>query len=539
MKLIDQMKARGIVPKAVMYARFSSDNQREESVDAQIRAMKKFCLDNEVAVVGEYIDKARSATTDDRPEFQRMIEDSKLGNFNIVLVHKLDRFSRNRRDSLNYKSKLKCNRVDVVSVLENLDDSPESVIMESLFDGMAEYYSRNLSREVMKGLQENALKCKSNGGRPPFGFRVNKETQTYEIVEEEARAVRFMFESISQGKSYDHIIRELDRQGFKTRDGNPFGKNLIHEMLKNEKYRGVYIYNRRASKDALGKFNSRANKFDDEIIKIEDGMPRIVSDELWQSVNKLMISRKRLKDYSGKKIRAYLLTGKIFCGNCGSTYCGSTRYAGKTKTPYSSYSCSKRQRHSGVDCKTREIRMEYIDDYVLREILRVVLADERIPALVKGYQDAYAERRSDAGDEIKAIRAAIKVCEQKIANIIQVISTTGSPALVNALEALETDKARLECELNSAESNMRSSVLTEEEIRQAYVKARELFLQGDYETKRQLINLYLDKVLVYDDYVEVYINALPDYIRQRLIKKFRSEDHNALVAEISGRGDGT
>lgn len=107
--------------------------------------------------------------------------------------------------------------------------------------------------------------------------------------------------------------------------------------------------------------------------------------------------------------------------------------------------------HSGLDCKTKEIRMEYIEDYVLREILRVVLADDRIPALVRSYQDAYAQRKSGATDELKAIRAAIKVCEQKIANIIQVISTTGSPTLVNALEGLETEKAKLESELIAAE----------------------------------------------------------------------------------------
>ena len=191
-------------------------------------------------------------------------------------------------------------------------------------------------------------------------------------------------------------------------------------------------------------------------------------------------------------------------------------------------------------CKTENIcKHSAKHGYVLREILRVVLADDRIPALVRSYQDAYAQRKSGATDELKAIRAAIKVCEQKIANIIQVISTTGSPTLVNALEGLEAEKAKLESELIAAESNMRTSVLTEDEVKAAYIKARELFLQGDYETKRQLINLYLDKVLVYDDYVEVYINALPDYIRQKLIKKFRSEGVYALTAEISGRGDGT
>ncbi len=537
MKIIEQMKARGIVPKAVLYARFSSDNQRDESIDAQIRAMTKFCRENEVIVMEHYFDRARSATTDDRPEFLRMINDSKQRQFNIVLVHKLDRFARNRYDSSRYRNQLKKNGVLLVSVLENFDDSPESIIMESLLEGMAEYYSKNLSREVTKGHHENALQCKHNGGRPPFGFRVNPETQLYEIDEDEANAVRFIFQSFDEGKSYDYIINELNRLGYKTRDGNPFGKNLIHEMLKNEKYRGVYIYNRRAAKGPDGKFNSHQNKFDDEIVRIQDGMPRIVSDELFESVNRILCSRKRLKNYSGKK-HTYLLTGKIFCGNCGSAYSGGTRRSGKkNKTEYSSYTCSTKHRYSGIKCKNKEIRREYIEDYVLREILRVVLSDEKIPTLVKKYQDYYAMKLGGSDGELNTLRSRIKEAECKIKNLVSVIASTGSTALLSALTEQESEKARLESELAIAESNLRASVLTEEEITAAYKNARELFLEGSVEAKRQLISLYLDKVLVFDDYVEVYLNALPLYIREKLIKKYRNPSKNTQIAEIFGRGD--
>ncbi len=537
MKIIEQMKARGIVPKAVLYARFSSDNQRDESIDAQIRAMTKYCRENEVIIMEHYCDRARSATTDDRPEFLRMINDSKQRQFNIVLVHKLDRFARNRYDSSRYRNQLKKNGVLLVSVLENFDDSPESIIMESLLEGMAEYYSKNLSREVTKGHHENALQCKHNGGRPPFGFRVNPETQLYEIDEDEANAVRFIFQSFDEGKSYDYIINELNRLGFKTRDGNPFGKNLIHEMLKNEKYRGVYIYNRRAAKGPDGKFNSHQNKFDDEIVRIQDGMPRIVSDELFESVNRILCSRKRLKNYSGKK-HTYLLTGKIFCGNCGSAYSGGTRRSGKkNKTEYSSYTCSTKHRYSGIKCKNKEIRREYIEDYVLREILRVVLSDEKIPTLVKKYQDYYAMKLGGADGELNTLRSRIKEAECKIKNLVSVIASTGSTALLSALTEQESEKARLESELVIAESNLRASVLTEEEITAAYKNARELFLEGSVEAKRQLISLYLDKVLVFDDYVEVYLNALPLYIREKLIKKYRNPSENTQIAEIFGRGD--
>ena len=155
--------------RVALYARFSSDNQRAESIDAQIRAMKKYCQENHYLIVETYVDEAKSATSDKRPAFQQMIKDSDKKLFDVLLVHKQDRFSRNRYDSAMYKNRLKRNGVTVFSVLEKLNDSPESVIMESLLEGMSEYYSKNLSREVMKGLNEKAQKCKHTGGKPPQG----------------------------------------------------------------------------------------------------------------------------------------------------------------------------------------------------------------------------------------------------------------------------------------------------------------------------------------------------------------------------------
>ena len=528
-KIIEQMKMRGVVPKAVLYARFSSDNQRDESIDAQLRAMTKFCQDNEVVMVGEYVDRAKSATTDDRPEFLRMISDAEQKNFNIVLVHKLDRFARNRFDSSNYRNKLKKQNVSLVSVLENLDDSPESIIMESLLDGMAEYYSKNLAREVRKGHNENALQCKHNGGRPPFGFKVNPETQCYEIDENEAEAVRYIFNSISEGKSYNAVIADLNAKGFRTRSGNLFGKNSLYDMLHNEKYKGVYIYNRRAAKDADGKFNSRLNKFDDEIIRIEGGMPRIIDDELFESVNKIITSRKRLKSYGGST-QKYLLTGRIFCGNCGSAYCGGIRYSGKKHTPYVSYTCSSKQRQAGVKCRTKEIRREYIENFVLNEILRAILSDENIPRIVSYYQDFCTRQNKSAINEMTLLSDKLDDCEGRIKNLVSVISKSGNVSLISALEEAEAEKVQLLSDIAKTEKNTKASVLTEDEITEAYKRARKLFADTSTEQKRQLINLYLDKVLIFDDYVEVYVNTLPITIRERLIKSFKKRERIKLLA---------
>lgn len=161
--------------RAAIYARYSSDNQREESIDAQIRAIKAYAEREGHSIVKIYTDEAKSATTDNRPQFQQMIADSSSGFFDCVIVHKLDRFARDRYDSAIYKRKLKINGVSVLSVLENLDGSPESIMLESVLEGMAEYYSKNLAREVMKGMSETAYQCRHTGGTPPLGYDVDKK----------------------------------------------------------------------------------------------------------------------------------------------------------------------------------------------------------------------------------------------------------------------------------------------------------------------------------------------------------------------------
>ena len=162
---------------AVIYARYSSDNQREESIEGQLRECMEYCKKNGMVVVKEYIDRAFSAKTDHRPDFQRMIKDSAKGLFDVVVVWKLDRFARNRYDSAHYKAALKKNGVRVVSAKENIADGPEGIILESMLEGMAEYYSAELSVKVIRGHTENALKCKYNGGTPTFGFIIDANKQ--------------------------------------------------------------------------------------------------------------------------------------------------------------------------------------------------------------------------------------------------------------------------------------------------------------------------------------------------------------------------
>lgn len=331
--------------KAAAYARYSSDNQREESIEAQLRAIREYCERNRIQLVKIYTDEARSATTDDRPGFLQMIQDSSKGLFSAVIVHKLDRFSRDRYDSAFYKRQLKKNGVRLISVLENLDDSPESIILESVLEGMAEYYSRNLAREVMKGMRETALQCKHTGGKPPLGYNVAPD-KTYIINEHESRIVQTIFEMYAAGSGYNEIILKLKQEGCKTQTGRPFGKNSIHDILINEKYRGVYIFNR-SEKKINGKRNHHKSKSEDDIIKIEGGMPRIIDDKTWKAVQARMKKNKR-GPAANKAKETYLLSGLIYCGKCGGAMVGNRRYSGRNKDLYVTYECSTRKDRKSV-----------------------------------------------------------------------------------------------------------------------------------------------------------------------------------------------
>ncbi len=508
MTAIDKMKSRGIIPKAVLYARFSSDNQREESIEAQLRAMHEYCQRTGVIVAHEYCDRAKSATTDDRPEFLSMISDAKEHDFDFVVVHKLDRFSRNRYDSAHYKRELRKNGVSLLSVLEQMDDSPESVILESVLEGMSEYYSKNLAREVMKGMRETALKCQALGGKPPYGYKVDPITRRYEVDEYEAEAVRLIFQRVCEGIGYNEVITELNHLGYKTRNDNPFGKNSITEILRNEKYKGIYIFNRAASHDHSRKRNNHQSKPDDEIIRIPGGMPELVDEKTFDRVAVIIKERSHNAPHKRAK-ESYLLVGKIFCGLCGSAFNGNRQHCGQNKKLLVTYRCAKHHNHGDLHCRNKAINRNYIEDFVLKRIGEIVFSEERIPQLIAAY---YASHEELAGDGVKSLGLLYehrKDLQRQIDNIVSVITQTGSPALLKNLETLESDKQALMMQIEHEEANLIANRLNEQEIIAAYHRAQELYQNGSLPQKKQLLNLYLKHVDVYPEYVQIQLHKIP------------------------------
>ncbi len=308
---------------AACYIRVSTEDQVEYSPDAQLRAMKKYCSDNDLLLPKEFvfIDEGISGrSAKKRPAFQNMIKTAKIKPkpFDIILVHKFDRFARSREDSVVYKSMLRSELgIRVVSVTENIGDDKMSVIMESMLESMAEYYSLNLSDEVKKGMSEKAKK----GGvqtKASFGYRV--ENNKFVPDEAEAPYVKEIFESFVGGEGYGSIARRMNARGIKTHRGNKFEQRTIRYIIGNPVYIGTLRWT------PSGKVERNTPSSD--TIFLENQHEPLVTREVWDAAqekrNKLLLnSRKYLKNYSGV---SYWLSGLLVCDNCGKTLSRAGKY---------------------------------------------------------------------------------------------------------------------------------------------------------------------------------------------------------------------
>ena len=341
----------------VIYARYSSDNQREESIDGQLRECRAFAEKNGIRVIDSYIDRALSAKTDNRPSFQQMIKDSSKGLFDVVIVWKLDRFARNCYDSAHYKSILRKNGVKVISATEAISEGAEGILLESLLEGMAEYYSVELAEKTLRGMTENALACKSNGGIPPIGY-VFLENLYYQIDPVLAPIVVRAYERYLDGATIKEITKEINAKGIRSRRGKEISENTVSLMLHNRKYIGEY-------------------RFRDVVVT--NGIPAIVSRDLFDRdrVQERMASNRKTPA-KHKAQEEYLLTTKLFCGKCKCMMAGESGTS-QNETTYRYYKCPGVKYHRGCDKKT--VRKDWIEDRVIQQIKAVIFDDDLIEKL--------------------------------------------------------------------------------------------------------------------------------------------------------------
>jgi len=312
----------------VIYARFSSHAQNEQSIEGQLRTCYEFAERNGYKVISEYIDRAISGTgAENRPEFQRMIADAAKRQFQGILVYQLDRFARNRYDSATYKAKLKKNGVKVLSARENISDDASGVLMEAVLEGMAEYYSVELGQKIRRGMELNAEKCRAIGS-VSLGYAVDENKQII-LDENNAAIVVNIFDMYLSGKTMADIIRYLNDNNIKTSQGNVYNKNSIRRILTNKRYRGIYTF-----KDK----------------EIPGGVPQIIEDEKFEEVQKLMEKNKKAPARAKAVDENYLLTTKLFCGFCEAAMTGVSGTSKQGKN-HQYYQCVTNRRKCGCDKK--------------------------------------------------------------------------------------------------------------------------------------------------------------------------------------------
>ena len=435
---------------AVIYARYSSDSQREASIEGQLRDCKDYAEKNGITVVGTYIDRAYSAKTDDRPDFQRMIKDSGKKIFDVVLVWKLDRFARNRFDAVNYKYQLEKNGVHLVSVMEPISQGPEGIMVESMLIGMAEYYSAELALKVARGERENALQCKYNGGVVPLGFTIGKEDRLYHIDPETAPIVQEIFTRYADGEPAEKIAASLNERGLRTRTGKPFVKNSFFQIFRNRRYIGEYRY-----KD----------------IVTPGGIPAIVDQDLFDRVQQRFEQNRIAHGRPAKEDVSYLLTTKLFCGKCGTLMGGEsgTSHMGNT---YYYYKCGNAKRHGKAHCDLKAIRKEPLERFVVDTAIKVIFSDEIIERLI----DLVMEAQQKENTRLPVLKEQLRDTEKRLANL---------------LEAIE------------------KPVLTREWIRFWLEKFRKGDV-GSTEHQRQIIDTFVNSVYVFDDRVVLNFNFTDD-----------------------------
>lgn len=465
----------------VIYARYSAGpRQTDQSIDGQLRVCTEFCKQRGLTVVDTYCDRHISGRTDERPEFQRLIADAKAHKFEAVVVYKTDRFARNKYDSAIYKRELRRNGIQIFYAAEAIPEGPEGIILESLMEGLAEYYSAELAQKIKRGLNESALKCQSLGSGRPLGYTVD-EQKHFQIDPESSQAVKTIFEMYIKGESNATICDYLNARGLRTSQGNLFNKNSINRIIKNRKYIGEYRYND---------------------IVVEGGMPAIISKETFCLAQAEMERRRTHRAPVSPKAE-YLLAGKLFCGHCKGPMQGVSG-TGKSGNKWYYYYCAN-TRGKERTCDKKQVSRDRLEKAVVDFTVRYILQEDVLEELSKKVYAAQ-ERQNNTASEIAFYKKKLAENKKAIANILRAIESGAmTQALPARLQELENEQTVIQGELSYLKGARLA--FTEDQILFAllqHLDPRPGESEQDYH--RRIITDFVSEVYLYDDRMLIYFN---------------------------------
>lgn len=454
----------------VIYARYSSSNQTEQSIEGQLDVCSKYAKENNLHIVNTYIDRAMTGTNDNRPDFQKMLSDSERENWEVVLVYAIDRFGRDSVEIAINKHRLKKNGKMLISATqrtsENLDGTInlDGILLENIYIGMAEYYSKELAQKIRRGLRESRKKGQFCGGTIPYGYYA-KDKHLYED-EEKAEIIRFIFDEYAHGTTIKNLQKKLNANGY-LHYGKPFSSGCLYHILRNEKYAGITNINGES-------FNL---------------YPALVSQETFDTVRKRVDANK----YGKTGVEdVYLLKGKIRCGYCGHSMGARCTTSNGKKVRY--YKCR------GTDnlksgCKKTSIRKHFLEKFILDHICETLSSGEESEKIISHIME-YQEKQTKDRPEIKTLEKEKKQTETALHNVMAaieqgIVSNTTAARLQELESKLEEIDKRL-----LIEKSKTIYTLSKAEVKAFYKTALELEPQ-------MLINYLVDEIIMYNDSVEI------------------------------------
>ena len=461
---------------AVAYARYSSAGQRDVSIEQQLADIRSFAKREGYTIVHEYADHARSGfkNTSARTAFQSMISAAADGSYDTIIAWKVDRFGRNREDSAIYKGKLRRFGVRVLYAMEPIPEGSAGVLLEGMLEATAEWYSRQLSENVTRGMTDNAMKCLYNGTRI-IGYSRGSDGR-YAINPDQAATVRSIFDLYSSGWSASRISRHLNAHGLRTSRGCAWNSESVMRVISNERYTGVYIWGD---------------------IRVPDGMPAIVDRSTWEEAQ-------HMKKKSGRHIEQgnidFLLTGKAFCGHCGAAMIGDSGTS-KNGTRHYYYTCQSRKARKV--CAKKSVHKDALEDRVVSFVLDVVLSDPQIEQTADAVMQLQAEELKHS--PLSSMEAEYEETKKKIQNINNAIAAgiwnSSTSAMLKELE-------------DSAESLRVSIEMMRYSQSQLMDRERVIFFLRHFATgdrndphfRRHVIDTFINSVFVYDDHLRIVIN---------------------------------
>lgn len=453
----------------VDYARYSSHNQKEASIEQQVAACQQKAKELGITLIESYEDRAITGKTDKRPSFQRMMKDAEKGKFKYVIAWKSNRIGRNMLEAMMNEAKLQSWGVRVLYVEESFDDTAAGRFALRSMMNVNQFYSENMAEDIKRAMFDNANNCKVTNGNLPFGYKAD-ENLKYIIDEPKDAIVREIYSRVACGEAFVDIASSLNTRGIKTSTGAKWGRSSFHSILKNERYRGIYIYSD---------------------VRIEGGIPRIVSDELFFKVQEVLKTKKNAQGRH-RVFGDYLLTGKLFCGHCNAPMTG---YSGTSKsgTLHHYYVCQKkRTEHT---CKKDNVRRDDIEIAVAKAIRDYALQ----PDIIEWIADMTVEnnKKQEESSHIAILQNSLDEAKKGIKNIMTAIEQgIITETTKDRLLELEGEQAKLNAQISAAKADIISVP------REDLISGLSLFRDGDFRNKQyiaRLFDTFLVAVYLYDN----------------------------------------